>query len=98
MPLLTDDSEPKKRRAAWWVLALVLLTIPPVALFAWSWVKPVTMLAFPLYLKFGRVSDPEMRLRARRKTEWGNEYRSVQLPGGPKADWYIVLFSSRVPD
>jgi hypothetical protein len=43
MPIVTEESQPKRRRGHGWVLALALVALLPVGLFAWSWYEPVAV-------------------------------------------------------
>jgi hypothetical protein len=79
MALITEHSEPKKRRTLWWVPALALVGLSPAALFGWSLFTPLIIpLGDGQKLALGRVDYiPSPRLQ-RKTNRW---IWSVELPG-----------------
>jgi hypothetical protein len=55
MPIVTEDSQPKQRRAPWWVLGLVLVALLPVGLFGWSLHRPVSITMGSSKLRLGTL-------------------------------------------
>ena len=55
MPIVAEESQPKRHRGHWWVMALVLMTLLPVGLFAWSWYEPVNIRIGPRRFTFGAL-------------------------------------------
>ncbi len=82
MPILADDKEPKKRLTAWWVLALALVPLLPVALFGCSWYQPVTL----------GVGSNKLLLKRFAVGEWGprplpRRWHAIELPAGAGTYW-----------
>ena len=53
--IVSEESRPLRRRAHWWLLALALVALVPVGLFAWSWYEPVSVRIGPHRLTFGAL-------------------------------------------
>jgi hypothetical protein len=55
MPIVIEENRPKRRRAHSGVLALALVGLLPVGLFAWSWYAPVSIDVGASRLGFGAL-------------------------------------------
>lgn len=97
MPVI-EDSQPKKRRARWWVLVLVLAVavFPFLGLFAWSNYQPV---AIPLpggSLGLGHGGEEFSGSQTWSSGEWG-WLLILKLPGGAGTGSYVAQWSPNAP-
>lgn len=81
MPIVTEESQPKRRRAHWWALAPALVALLPVGLFAWSWVETVALQVGPYRLVFGAMYGPVSTMGPGWRRFRGGCDLTVELPG-----------------
>jgi hypothetical protein len=58
MPIVDEDSRPKRRRTPLWTAVLALLPALPLGLFAWSWFEPQSHDFGNYNLQFGALYGP----------------------------------------
>jgi hypothetical protein len=80
MPTVTEHTEPKKRRAPWWVLVFAMMLLSLAGLFGWSLFRPVIIELGPRVLVLHRLPSSGMPLHL----EWhgGMWDGSFDLPAG----------------
>jgi hypothetical protein len=81
MPLVDEDSQPKRRRAASWVAALAGVGVLPVALFLWSWIEPQSYDLGAYKLQFGALYGPASTLGPGWRRFPNGWQLTVELPG-----------------
>jgi hypothetical protein len=90
MPLLTETTHARKRRAPVWLLILVVMALLLLLLvFGWSWHRPVYLkVGVRQGIALGCFSDAHVRglLPSSPRHRW----KAYKLPGGPQAGYYVV--------
>jgi hypothetical protein len=85
MPIITVNTEPKKRHAVWWLTLLVMSTLLPTAVIGWSFHDPIKV-PLPRDRVFGfgmlrvKVESPLGLMPAPPGT--GTWLYLINLPGG----------------
>jgi hypothetical protein len=100
MPLLTEATHPRKRRAPVWLLVLAVVVLPLVGLFGWSWSQLIDLGPPDLGVAFGCLNEETTRAAGASGANYAWEgdlihgFWTFRLPG-KEAGWYYVGWTWR---
>jgi hypothetical protein len=88
MPLVPEAIPLQKRRAPLWLLILVLVVLPPVGLFGWSFHRPVLIRGGCWRnAGFGRIYSDPGGASWTNTLYFGGGY--LKILGGRQTGWYV---------